>query len=311
MSELILHHYPASPFAEKARLLLGFKGLSWRSVNISPVMPKPDLTALTGGYRRTPVLQVGADIYCDTALIARRLEQEKALPAFFPEGREMITASFAAWADSVVFQHAVSLVFQPESIAVRFGKLPPHAVKAFVADRAGLFSGGSATRLSAEQAKHQWPTIMARLEQQLQREEGDYLFGEPSIADFAMAHPLWFLKGTPVTSPLVDAYPAVSAWLGRVQGFGHGAFSEMTAEEALQVARDSQPAALPDELFVEPNGFKAGQQVVIAATDYGVDPVEGQLLFAGSEELILRRKDERAGLVHVHFPRLGFRIEAC
>ncbi|WP_095149014.1 glutathione S-transferase family protein [Pseudomonas sp. Irchel s3a18] len=310
MSELILHHYPASPFAEKVRLLLGFKGLSWRSVNISPVMPKPDLTALTGGYRRTPVLQVGADIYCDTALIARRLEQEKALPAFFPEGREMITASFAAWADSVVFQHAVSLVLQPESIAVRFGKLPPHAVKAFVADRAGLFSGGSATRLSAEQAKHQWPTIMARLEQQLQREEGDYLFGEPSIADFAMAHPLWFLKGTPVTSPLVDGYPAVSAWLGRVQGFGHGAFSEMTAEEALQVARDSQPAALPDELFVEPNGFKAGQQVVIAATDYGVDPVEGQLLFAGSEELILRRKDERAGLVHVHFPRLGFRIEA-
>ena len=81
MSELILHHYPTSPFAEKARLLLGFKGLSWHSVHISPVMPKPDLTALTGGYRKTPVLQVGADIYCDTALIARRLEQEKSAPA--------------------------------------------------------------------------------------------------------------------------------------------------------------------------------------------------------------------------------------
>lgn len=88
MSELILHHYPTSPFAEKARLLLGFKGLSWRSVHISPVMPKPDLTALTGGYRKTPVLQIGADIYCDTALIARRLEQEKALPAFFPKARK-------------------------------------------------------------------------------------------------------------------------------------------------------------------------------------------------------------------------------
>ncbi|MNR51522.1 hypothetical protein D3C85_1712040 [compost metagenome] len=84
----------------------------------------------------------------------------------------------------------------------------------------------------------------------------------------------------------------------------------MTAEEALQVARDSQPAALPDEAFNEPNGFKAGQQVVIAATDYGVDPVAGELLFAGSEELIVRREDERAGLVHVHFPRFGFRIEA-
>jgi len=312
MSELILHHYPTSPFAEKARLLLGFKGLSWRSVKISPVMPKPDLTALTGGYRKTPVLQIGADIYCDTALIARRLEQEKALPAFFPEGQEMIAASFAAWADSVVFQHAVSLVFQPESVAVRFASLPPEAIKAFIADRAGLFSGGSATRLSAEQAKHQWPTIMARLEQQLQREEvGDYLFGEPSIADFALAHPMWFLKATPVTSPLVDNYPAVSAWLARVLGFGHGAPSEMTSEEALEVARNATPAALPDEVFEDPNGFKAGQQVIIAATDYGVDPVAGELLFAGREELIVRREDERGGVVHVHFPRFGFRIEAC
>ena len=310
MSELILHHYPASPFAEKTRLMLGFKGLSWRSVHISPVMPKPDLTALTGGYRKTPVLQIGADIYCDTALIARRLEQEKALPAFFPEGQELVSATFAAWADSVLFQHAVSLVFQPESIAVRFAKLPPEAVKAFVADRAGLFSGGSATRLSAEQARHQWPTFMARLEQQLQR-DGDYLFGEPSIADLAMAHPLWFLKGTPVTAPLVDAYPTVSAWLTRVLGFGHGASSAMTAEEALQVARAATPAALPDETFIDPNGFVAGQQVVVAATDYGVDPVAGELMFAGSEELIVRREDERGGVVHVHFPRLGFRIEAC
>ncbi|MFJ4192927.1 glutathione S-transferase family protein [Pseudomonas sp. NPDC089534] len=310
MSELILHHYPASPFAEKARLLLGFKGLSWRSVHISPVMPKPDLTALTGGYRKTPVLQVGADIYCDTALIARRLEQEKALPAFFPEGQEMVVAGFAAWADSVVFPHAVSLVFQPESVAARFGKLPPEAIKAFMADRAGLFSGGSAARLPAEQAKHQWPTLMARLEQQLQREQGDFLFGEPSVADFAMAHPLWFLKASHVTAPLVDAYPAVSAWLGRVLGFGHGAASEMSAEEALEVARNATPAALPDEAFTDPNGFVAGQRVTIAATDYGVDPVEGELVFAGLEELILRREDARAGVVHVHFPRLGFRIEA-
>jgi hypothetical protein len=108
----------------------------------------------------------------------------------------------------------------------------------------------------------------------------------------------------------VDNYPAVTAWHARVLGFGHGASSEMSSEEALQVARTSTPAALPDEQFDEPNGFKAGQPVVIAATDYGVDPVAGELLFAGREELILRREDERGGVVHVHFPRFGFRIEA-
>lgn len=309
MTDLILHNYPTSPFAEKVRLLLGFKGLSWRSVLISPVMPKPDLVALTGGYRKTPILQIGADIYCDTSLIARRLDLQKSSPALFPEGREMVVASFATWVDSVVFQHAVALVFQPESIAVRFAHLSPEAVKAFVADRAKLFSGGSAVRLTAEQAKHHWPTIMTRLEQQLEREQGDYLFGEPSVADFSLAHCLWFLKATPVTAPLVDAYPAVLAWWSRVIGFGHGASSDMTAQQALDIAHAAEPAALPDEVFVDPNGFKAGDPVIIAAVDYGVDPVEGELMFAGREELIIKRVDERAGTVHVHFPRFGFRLE--
>jgi glutathione S-transferase len=310
MSELILHHYDASPFAEKARLMLGFKQLSWRSVEIPRIMPKPDLTALTGGYRKTPVLQVGADIYCDTALIARRLEAEKATPSLFPEGQEFVAASFAQWADAVVFQHAVTLVFQPESIAVRMGKLPPAAQQAFVADRAALFAGGSASRLPAAQAKLQWPVLMARLQQQLAREEGDFLCGEPSIADFAMAHPLWFLKGTHVTAPLVDDYPEVATWLGRVLGFGHGAHSPLSSEEAIAIARAATPAALPEEDCSAALGFQVGQQVSVAATDYGVDPVQGELLCVSDESIILRRQDERAGTVHVHFPRLGFSLTA-
>ena len=34
MSALILHHYDISNFSEKARLMLGFKALSWHSVEI-------------------------------------------------------------------------------------------------------------------------------------------------------------------------------------------------------------------------------------------------------------------------------------
>ena len=86
MSELILHHFDWSPYAEKVRVLFGIKGLAWRSVQIPMVMPKPDLTALTGGYRKTPVLQVGADIYCDTNLIARELDRRFPDPPLFPSG---------------------------------------------------------------------------------------------------------------------------------------------------------------------------------------------------------------------------------
>ena len=310
MHELILHHYPTSPFAEKTRLMLGFKQLSWRSVMIPPIMPKPDLTALTGGYRKTPVLQIGADIYCDSALIAQRLEAEKSTPALLPEGQTFNVAAFAQWADSQVFLHAVSLVFQPESVAARFGKLPPEFLKTFIADRSTLFNGGLATRVPVEVAKHQWPTIMTRLQQQLEREPGDFLFGEASLADIAMAHSLWFLRGTPVTAPLVDAYPAVATWLARVLDFGHGSFSDMSGEEANNIAREATPAALPDAALIDPNGFAVGQQVAISAIDYGVDAVEGELVFSGSEELILRREDPRAGTVHVHFPRMGFAIKA-
>lgn len=311
MHELILHHYPTSPFAEKARLMLGFKQLSWRSVMIPPVMPKPDLTALTGGYRRTPVLQVGADIYCDTALIARRLDAEKATPALFPEGQEFNAATLAQWADSVLFLNAVSLVFQPESMALRFAQVPKEFVQAFSKDRAQLFANGSVSRISLEQAKNEWPALMARLQQQLAREDGEFLFGAaPSVADFAVAHCLWFLRATPVTAQLVDDYPEVHAWLGKVLGVGHGSSSELSSEDALRIAREAEPAPVPDEVFSDPNGFREGQQVAIAAVDYGADPVEGELVFAGAEELILRRTDDRAGVVQVHFPRIGYRIES-
>ena len=107
MTELILHHYDMSPFGEKVRLMLGYKQLAWRSVHIPPVMPKPDVVALTGGYRKTPVLQVGADVYCDTALIARVLETAQPSRSLYP--RDMPLAPLLAqWADGMLFGAAVS-----------------------------------------------------------------------------------------------------------------------------------------------------------------------------------------------------------
>ena len=78
--EIILHHYDTSPFSEKVRVMLGVKGLSWRSVIQPVIMPKPELVPLTGGYRRIPVLQIGADVYCDTQCIMAEIERRHARP---------------------------------------------------------------------------------------------------------------------------------------------------------------------------------------------------------------------------------------
>ncbi|PRB80236.1 glutathione S-transferase family protein [Pseudomonas sp. MYb185] len=311
MNELILHHYPQSPFAEKARLMLGVKGLSWHSVLIPPVMPKPDLTALTGGYRRTPVLQIGADIYCDTALIARRLEREKAVPALFPEGQEAVAAALAQFGDQVLFQNSIAINFQPHALEARFTGLPQEVVKGFVADRKALFDNGSASRPEPDVALAQWPVLMSRLEMQLDR-NGEYLLGdEPSIADLAWYHPLWFMAANAAVSILLDDYPNIRAWMARINDFGAGAPVKMSAEEAIRIARDATPEELPEHGFVSTRGFTLGEEVTVQAVDYGCDPVAGRLVHEELDEIVIAREDERAGLVHVHFPRLGYRVDAA
>ena len=311
MADIILHHYPQSPFAEKARLMLGFKGLNWHSVMIPPVMPKPDLTALTGGYRRTPVMQIGADIFCDTALMARRLERAKATPALFPEGREAVAASLAQFADQVLFQHGVAINFQPKGLASRFAGMPEEVIKGFVADRQKLFAGGSASRLDTGVALSQWPALMSRLETQLQR-NGEFLLGNaPCVADFAHYHPLWFVASNQAVSEALNGYPAIQSWMKRIADIGSGVSTKTDAAEAIEVARDASPEALPQTSFASPGGFTSGQAVTVSAVDYGTDPVIGQWLYEDEEEIIIARDDERAGQVHVHFPRFGYRIDAA
>ena len=146
MSELILHHYPASPFAEKARLMLGHKKLAWKSVRIPMVSPKPDLVALTGGYRKTPVLQVGADIYCDTALMADVLEHQQPHPPLFPPLCKGLARTLAQWADSTLFWTALPYSTQPAGLAQMFANIEPAQAQAFGADRKAMAEGLSRPR---------------------------------------------------------------------------------------------------------------------------------------------------------------------
>jgi glutathione S-transferase len=273
-------------------------------------MPKPDLVALTGGYRRTPVLQAGADIYCDTALIARRLERRKPLPPLFPPGLEAVAGALAHFADHDLFNHSVALNFQPEALAARFAGVPEEHVRAFAADRGALFSGGTLRRMDVGVAKSQWPVLLGRLEAQLQSRP--FLLGDaPCIADLAHYHPIWFLASSPLLAPMLAPYPVLQAWMARIAALGHGTPTDMASVQAIELARDSEPEALAANDFVDPTGLATGQAVTVAATDYGVDPVAGTLVWQDAEEIVVARDDARAGRVHVHFPRMGFRVTAA
>lgn len=307
MSDLILHHYPNSPFAEKIRLMLGYKQLPWKSVFIPMVMPKPELTALTGGYRKTPVLQIGADIYCDTALICDVLEQLAPTPTIYPPAIKGAARIVAQWADSALFPVAMAYNFQPAGVAQVFAGAPAEGVQAFVADRAAM--RGGAPRMSSTDAAATYKSHLRRIANMLHGQ--DYLFGaQPCVADFSAYHPLWFTQQrTPALAGILDATPEVKSWMARMQAIGHGTPSKCSAEQALQVAHACSPASLQGEMFQDEHGIALGSAVVIAADHFGLEPTEGALVAATRTRYSLKRSDPRAGTVHVHFPRVGFTLK--
>jgi glutathione S-transferase len=302
--DLILHHYPNSPFAEKIRLIMGFKGLHWCSVIIPSIMPKPDVTALTGGYRKTPILQIGADIYCDTALIADVIETRAPRPTLYPAGVAGASRILAQWADSTLFWTMIPFTMQPAGLAHMFAGVPPDAMKAFNDDR--LVFRANMPRMRPPEAQAAFALYLERLEETLGTQ--NFFFGSaPSIADFSIYHNLWFvLRGGPVAKVL-ESFRALHSWRERMAAFGHGTFEKLESGAAISVALASDAAASLGA-GMDTHGIAPGERVIVAATDTGVDPVEGALYEATKDQISIAREDPRAGSVVVHFPRVGFEL---
>ena len=304
MSELILHHYPTSPFSEKVRLILGNKKLAWQSVNIPRIMPKPDVLALTGGYRRTPFLQIGADIYCDTALICDVLEHHQPEPTLYPEHLKGAARVLAQWADGTLFWAAMGHNLSPKGAAALFAGQPPEAAQAFAADRGAMRAG--MTSLRPGDATAAYKSYLRRLSTMVETQP--YLLGSaPCVADFAAYHPLWFSRVVnPAMAGILDTTPHVIAWMDRMAAIGHGTSTKLTSTEAIAIAAAAQPAAHTDDTFQDDHGIALGSRVTINAETFGQEPTEGILRAATRTRYTLERTDERAGLLHVHFPRIGF-----
>lgn len=306
MTEPVLHHYPVSPFAEKARLMLGFKRLAWKSVQIPLIMPKPDVVALTGGYRRTPILQLGADVVCDTALIARVLEELAPAPSFFPQGDTYAVRAAAQFADSSLFLNTVPVAFQPGMgmMKVFFKDAAPEDLAAFGKDRSAY--RGATRRGPAHECKANLADLLGRIEAQL---AAPFLFGaDPCYADFSVYHALWPLWLPEDLRPMLSPYPRTLAYMERMTAIGHGKSSEISSGDAIQIARSSTPATVRNPVALETNGIALGAQASVMPVDTGLDPVTGELVTASADRIVIRRTDPRAGTVQVHFPRFGYQL---
>jgi glutathione S-transferase len=307
MDDIILHHYPASPVSEKVRVGLGIKALAWRSVGIPRLPPKPDVMPLTGGYRRTPIMQIGADIYCDSQCILREVQRRFPEPTFYPGGGDGLPWGISRWTDGL-FDVAVRL-----SMGANADQLP----EPFAKDRVRLFFGphGDLKKVQAD-LPHTVAQLRAQfgwIDQRLATGRRFMLGNEPGLPDALIYYLVWFVRARWQGGPgLLSEFPALEAWEQRVKAIGHGRPLEMTSGEALDVARSSQPATPEQADPKDPQGLKPGQSVsVVADLDSGESPVVGSVRFVGRDSIAILREDPRVGTVCVHFPRVGYRVTAA
>lgn len=307
MSNLILHQYPASPFSEKVRCLLGYKQQTYHTVEIPVIMPKPDLMALTGGYRKTPVLQLGADIYCDTSIICRLIDRLYPEHPVYPDPQLATLAAATHWTDTFLFKLSVAVAFQPKAIAGSSLFSDQETANAFMADRADFSKGSTELSVDLSIAEPHWLMHMGRLENQLST--ANFIGGDtPTILDFSTYHCCWFVYKNEVLKSDLGLFPALGAWIARMAEFGEGKSTSMTGEAAVKIAHDSAIKDNQKMASIIDKNLTLGDTVEVMPIDYGFQPTQGKLLVASTEELVVKRTDQHAGEVAVHFPRLGFQI---
>jgi glutathione S-transferase len=304
---IILHEYPSSPFSEKVRLALRLKNLAYARVEIPMVMPRPDLMPMTGGYRRTPVMQIGADVFCDTAIILRELEQRFPMPALRLPGHEGLAQIVAGWADARWFQSSVGVIFGAMGAAVP---------EAFIKDREAL-SGRPfnipAMQSAAPMMRDQWRARLMLIEERLAGAKGAggglFLIGaKPGLVDVhAYMNVWWMAQAVPdFATYCFAAAPLTEAWYNRLREYEGQTPETIGSAAALAIAKAAAPRLVSASTDNEPQDFTPGEKVAVAPDDYGQIWVEGELVHADSQRIVLQRVTPEAETIHVHFPRAGY-----
>ena len=301
-SDIILHHFDPSPFSEKIRIIFGYKKIAWKSCQISRIMPRPDLMPLTGGYRRTPVMQIGADIFCDTQIIIREIEARFPNPTLFPGGNAGVPWALGMWTDRPWFQSTVSLVF---------GSIGDKVPQEFIEDRSKLRGARfdvAAMTAAIPQMRDQFRANADWIATQL-ADGRAFLLGEFSLADVNAYMNIWYTRQSlPGIDGILKHLPQISAWEKRIQAFGHGTRSEISTAEALETGTKATPQAKPSPDPNDPNGRKPGDVVSVHSDDVWPTDIRGEIVSLSAQHIAIRRRDDRAGEVVVHFPRAGFTI---
>lgn len=301
--QIILHDYPQSPVSEKVRVVFGIKNLNWKSVQIPRLPPKPNLTPLTGGYRLTPVMQIGADIYCDTKCIISELDRRYPEPTLFPGGLTSLSWGVMQWTDGPLFQDilTVSLVEMSTSMP-----------QEFLEDRGPLYFGSN---FSLDEVKEKYSDCLANVRIQFEwinegLKSSNFILGEePGLHDALVFYLVWFLRDRMAEGKFfLQQFPHLEAWEKRVNAIGHGVSESLSDIEALEIARISEVKTVQRVDPGSPLKLSLGDTVTVEPVTGG-SSVKGVLHSLSSDHISVLCENEVVGQVCVHFPILGYSVK--
>ena len=298
---LILHQYDISPFSQKAQKMMGLKELSWQSVEMPMIAPKPDVEALTGGYRGTPVLQIGRDVFIDNWMIARALDEFDASgPAINAQGG-LREAALYAWGERLFtpLLHAALAAYQSEWDAD------------FLADRKRVFPDVDFDTLdvSDPDRRSQVRAYLGTVEAQLGLDQ-DFLGGaQADSCDIHVWGMVWMIHSAlPALMPIVETFPRLTDWYERVSALGTGDREDVKIDVAWQSLKDGPARPLPDTPDQEPLAPWVGEVVDIAAGSADRGSASGRLLAVDHEQVVLGVEPISGEAAQVWFPRFGYHL---
>ncbi|CDH08940.1 uncharacterized protein ZBAI_00723 [Zygosaccharomyces bailii ISA1307] len=268
MSELILHHFPSSPFGEKTRLVMGLENLKWLSVDAELILPKPKLTALTADE------------------LERRLPEK----TLFPNSTYGICHSLSSFTDRDLL-----IVCSGLAIGVNKKSFPAELMR----DRKNLFG----SFLNIDVLDTEIPYLISLLRSYLTVVENQlsdqrlFWTGDSPIRSFV-----------PAASTLFSQFPLLQQWEKRICQVGHGESTSITRDDAIHIARNSMPRCEKEIDPLDPLRLQKDDLVEVIPTDYGCIPVKGKLVTLTTREVAIERKNPEVGTVVAHFPRMGFKI---
>ena len=301
---LILHQYDISPFSQKAQKMMGLKGLSWQSVEMPMIAPKPDVEALTGGYRGTPVLQIGGDVYVDNWMIARALDHVSPKTPLINARGPLHDGAIYAWSERLFtpLLHSALAAYKDQWDAN------------FLADRKRVFPDVDFDALEVHDVERlsQIRAYLGVINAELKLREG-FLGGERADSwDIHVWGLVWMIKSAlPGVLPVVDYFPALMQWYDRMTQIGTGHREDAEIEVAWRALKSYKKRILPPSDRDEPLYEWVGRSVTVLPGSADRGGAQGRLAAVDYEQAVLVVEPWPGIEAQVWFPRFGYHIRKC